>query len=269
MWYPSVPCSRSLGAGGIPACLAGFQAHAQGESLGVWPGGSPSPHPRGKLRGLAWGSPGPHQGVSKPTPGGSQAQTWEVFQANTLGVSRPTPRVAGVYPSMHWGRTPPWLLLQAVCIPLECSLVMSVTQQRTGRERVKGIMCKFVTYQIATEVVAGILWLSHSFKFWIRPRPATQITSVNRPQWRECSYNCWKICIDLYVKCTLLDVFLLLIFFPYPENAQRIALENGSTNCYWAKMISVVRFSLWCIHISKENISNYFIVNNDHISKIP
>ena len=64
-------------------------------------GGSPGPHPRGKLRGLAWGvsrdtpwggcrpipraspsplpggSPGPHLGgVSRPTPG---------------GVSRPTP----------------------------------------------------------------------------------------------------------------------------------------------------------------------------------
>ena len=42
-------------------------------------GGSPGPHPGGRLRGLLvrgvcwptpWGSPGPHQGVSRPTPGG-------------------------------------------------------------------------------------------------------------------------------------------------------------------------------------------------------
>ena len=45
--------------GGIPACLAHLQAHTQGGSWGVWPGG---------------GSPGPH-------PGGLHAHTW--------GVSRP------------------------------------------------------------------------------------------------------------------------------------------------------------------------------------
>ena len=70
-WYPSMPCR------------------------------SPGPHPRGKLRGLAWGgSPGPH-------PGG-------VLQAHTGG-----------YTSMHWGRHPPsrWLLLRAVRILLECILV--------------------------------------------------------------------------------------------------------------------------------------------------
>ena len=44
-WYPSMPC-RSLG-GGIPACLAGFQAHTQGE-----------------LEGSGQGR------VSRPTPGG-------------------------------------------------------------------------------------------------------------------------------------------------------------------------------------------------------
>ena len=55
-WYPSMPCSRSRGGGGggIPACLAGFQAYTQG--------GSPGPHSRGKLKGLAWG-------VSRPTLG--------------------------------------------------------------------------------------------------------------------------------------------------------------------------------------------------------
>ena len=46
-WYPSMPC-RSPG-GCIPACLAGFQAHTQGGAWGVWPGGYPGPHPRGKV----------------------------------------------------------------------------------------------------------------------------------------------------------------------------------------------------------------------------
>ena len=79
-WYPSMPCSRSpVGGGGIPACLAGFQAHTQGGSWGRsgW-GGSPGPHPRGSWGGSGQGgSPGPHPGWG-----------W------------------GVYPSMHWGRPP-------------------------------------------------------------------------------------------------------------------------------------------------------------------
>ena len=36
-----------VSGGCIPACLAGFQAHTQGGSSGVWPGGSPGPHPEG------------------------------------------------------------------------------------------------------------------------------------------------------------------------------------------------------------------------------
>ena len=55
---------------GIPACIAGLQAHTQGGKLrGLTWGGSPGPHPGGKLRGLAW------RGVSRPTPGGLQAHT--------------------------------------------------------------------------------------------------------------------------------------------------------------------------------------------------
>ena len=53
VWYPSMPCRFPGGC--IPACLAGFQAHSQGELGGSgWgvsrsiPGGSPSPH-------LGWG----------------------------------------------------------------------------------------------------------------------------------------------------------------------------------------------------------------------
>ena len=67
--YPSMPCSRSWG-GGIPACLAGFQAHTQGGTWGVWPGGVSRPTPKGEVEGSGLG--------------GLQAHTW--------GVSRPTPR---------------------------------------------------------------------------------------------------------------------------------------------------------------------------------
>ena len=39
---------------------------------GIWPGGSPDPHPRGKLRGIwSGGSPGPHPGGGLLAPGGS------------------------------------------------------------------------------------------------------------------------------------------------------------------------------------------------------
>ena len=44
-WYPSMPCRYP--GGGIPACLAGLQAHIQGERSGVWPGGISRPTPGG------------------------------------------------------------------------------------------------------------------------------------------------------------------------------------------------------------------------------
>ena len=51
---------------GIPACLAGFQAHTQGGSLGgSVQGACPGPHPRGKFRGICLG------GVQAHTQGGS------------------------------------------------------------------------------------------------------------------------------------------------------------------------------------------------------
>ena len=93
----------------IPACLAGFQAHTQGELEGSDWGGLQA-HPQGELEGSGLGglqahtqgevegsghggSPGPHlgrfqahiQGGCRPTPG---------------GVSRPTPGGGAVYPSM-------------------------------------------------------------------------------------------------------------------------------------------------------------------------
>ena len=61
-----------------------------------WYPSMPCPHPGGKLRGLAWG------GLQVHTQGGLQAHTrW--------GVSRQTPQR---------------LLLRAVCILLECILVL-------------------------------------------------------------------------------------------------------------------------------------------------
>ena len=66
-----------------------------------------SPHPRGKLRGLAWG-------VSRPTPRGEVEGSGlgEVLRPTSRGVSRSTPRgvsrpTPGGYPSMHWGRHTP------------------------------------------------------------------------------------------------------------------------------------------------------------------
>ena len=83
------------GGGGVPAYLAGLQAHTQGGSWGVWPGGSPLPH---------------LGGVSRPTPVGGC-------------VSRPTP---GGIPACTEADLPPHprrLLLRAVRILLECILV--------------------------------------------------------------------------------------------------------------------------------------------------
>ena len=48
-WYPSMPRSRSLGGSGIPACLAGFQAHTQGEVEGDLAGEVSRPTPRGAI----------------------------------------------------------------------------------------------------------------------------------------------------------------------------------------------------------------------------
>ena len=92
-WYPSMPCSRSPGGW----CLAGFQAHTQGGSCVVWPGGggSPGPHQRGKLRGLAGRSPCPHLGGLKAhTRGGLQAHTWAGSPGPHLGES-PGPHLGG------------------------------------------------------------------------------------------------------------------------------------------------------------------------------
>ena len=94
-------CSR--GGGGIPACLAGLQAHTQGKVEGSGLGeGVSRPTPRGV-------SPDPHPGgVSRPTPRGSlQAHTWGVSRPTPGGVSRPTPGGLQAHtrgsPGPHWG----------------------------------------------------------------------------------------------------------------------------------------------------------------------
>ena len=61
---------------GIPACLAGFQAHSQEGSLWGSEGGSTGPHPRGELRGI-W-----PRGVETPRDGyccGRYASYWNAF----------------------------------------------------------------------------------------------------------------------------------------------------------------------------------------------
>ena len=59
------------GGSGIPACIAGLQAHTQGGKLRglVW-GGSPGPHPGGSWGVWPGGFPGLHRWVSRPRPRG-------------------------------------------------------------------------------------------------------------------------------------------------------------------------------------------------------
>ena len=92
-WYPSIPCSKSPG-GYLSMPCRWYPSMPCRSRRG---GGSPGPHPGGKLRGLARGvgeSPGPHLGgFSRPTPRGA--------------FSRPTSR--GCLQTHTWGR--------GVCIP--------------------------------------------------------------------------------------------------------------------------------------------------------
>ena len=74
---------------GIPACLAGFQAHTQGEVEGSGQGVS-RPTPKGEVEGSGLGG----GGLQAHTLGGwcLQVLTWRGLQAHTQ---------RGVYPSMH------------------------------------------------------------------------------------------------------------------------------------------------------------------------
>ena len=93
-----IPACLAAGLwGDIPACLAGLQgglqAHTQGGSWGVWPGGvSPGPHPGGCLQVHTQGSVCVSQHALRQTP----------------------------WPPLHG-----WLLLRAIRILLECILVLS------------------------------------------------------------------------------------------------------------------------------------------------
>ena len=122
---------RSLGQGNIfaPVCHSVHRGVVSQHALQV--GGSPGPHPGGKLGGLARG------GVSRPTPrrevegsgqGGLQAHTHGGLQTQTRRISRPTPggespsQHMGVYPSMHWDTHPTGVHscfrhLNSVCLP--------------------------------------------------------------------------------------------------------------------------------------------------------
>ena len=80
-----MPCS-SQGGVGSPACLAGLQDHTQRELEGSRQGGSPGPHPGGKLRDLAGGSPDPHWGC---IPACTEADHPPVM-ATTAGGTHPT-----------------------------------------------------------------------------------------------------------------------------------------------------------------------------------
>ena len=141
-WYPSMPCSRSQGGGGwYPSMLCGFLGPHLGEvedlarrvsrptpkeevegdlargvsrptSGGISRltpgGGSPGPHPKGKLRGIWPGGLQAHTpGVSRPTPqGGLQAHTQGVLSQHALRQTPPPPPTAtaagGTHPTgMH------------------------------------------------------------------------------------------------------------------------------------------------------------------------
>ena len=105
------------GGGGIPACIAGLQAHTQGGSWGSGlgglqahtqgefegsglGGGSPGPHPGGKLRGLAWG------GVSRPTPRGvsqhALRQTAPIADGSAAGGTHPTGMHSCLQSKLNW-----------------------------------------------------------------------------------------------------------------------------------------------------------------------
>ena len=94
MCYPSTPCSRSRGGGGIPVCLAGLQAHTQGGSLGGFGGGVSRPTPKAKLRGI-WSRP-----IAKGEVEG------DLFQAHSQGGSwggsgpgpHPRGKLRGIWP---------------------------------------------------------------------------------------------------------------------------------------------------------------------------
>ena len=94
--------------------------------------GSPGPHPREKLRGLAWeGTPGPHPGVSRPTPGErvSRPRPRECIPACTDADTPQQPATAagGVHPTgMH----------SCCCGISMCSIFMPLIKEQSPCPRV-------------------------------------------------------------------------------------------------------------------------------------
>ena len=78
LWF----CSQG---GGIPACIA---CGIQGGWYPSMPCRSPGPHPRGKLRGLAWG-------VSRPTPGGGSPGTHPGVRVSQHALRQTPPHTDG------------------------------------------------------------------------------------------------------------------------------------------------------------------------------
>ena len=128
-------------AGGIPACLAaGLRGgsgwylsmpcrfpspHPRGKFRGIWPGGSPGPHPRGKLRGIWLAGVPPPRGCLLPGATCSQEGACSWVGACSWGVcllrggGLPAPGGGG-----WWRHTPASrrLLLRTVRILLQCIL---------------------------------------------------------------------------------------------------------------------------------------------------
>ena len=78
--FTGVCDSVRRGGSGIPACIAGLQAHTQGGKLrGLDLGGVIQVHTQGKLRGMAWGFPAYTGGVSRPRPRHKRHKRDELF----------------------------------------------------------------------------------------------------------------------------------------------------------------------------------------------
>ena len=96
-WYPSMPCRSPGGVVSWGLAWEVSRPEPRGEVEGSGLGGSPGPHPGGKLRGLAhtWGSPGPH-------PGSLQVHTWGGIPACTEADTPPADGYCCVRYASYW-----------------------------------------------------------------------------------------------------------------------------------------------------------------------
>ena len=109
--------------GGIPACLAGFQAHTQGGRLRESGQGGLQAF----TQGGSWGDLARGWRVSRPTPKGKLRGSGQgVLQAHTGGGLLPGgawSQGRGVY---VWSAPSPGTATAAVCILLECILILNI-----------------------------------------------------------------------------------------------------------------------------------------------